>query len=977
MVHLYLRCMGTLALSTDRTVGPASTQARRLALLAVLAVASERETSRDALLALLWPERDEARSRGALSQAMYALRHDLEADALFLGHRDLRLNPDLIASDVGDFQRALARGDDEAAVACYVGDFLDGVHISHTEQFEQWADGHRQRLRALNLAALERLSVGASARANYDASLAWALRLAEGDPLSHRAALRCAEAHAAVGDRAAALRHIRQHEERVQQELDVGLDGALLALRSALEQPTAPPGRTARMAAPETRTIGSNGSNAAARAALHTTHQSAEEPVGRTSLVESDDDSTVRASNRAPTNDLQPIAEGPRQHLRRWRTTAIGSLALVTIVLLALSLRATGSPVGEPRRALVVAPFEFAGVPDQAFKARVIEELLRANFASIPGATVADSAGSMRTPSQTDTLRGTVVATPGGAAVEVVLLLQTPGTDVPEQLRAASGTGDLTDLADALTRQVIARRAGPDASAALLATASVTTHSLEALRAFAEGEERSSTGRWKEAADAYSLAVSIDSTFALASYRLSEAANWNGDGVTQIAAAGRAWRMRAGLSQRERLLVEAYWAWNLGDADGAERGFRDAVSKYPFDAEGWYQLGEVVFHTGPVMGRPAQLARGPYERVVALASEGRRARRIEAYLHLTRIAGLAGDLVAFDSLLRILRPIAASTDLQELNTLAACVTGDRAAMTALKGEQSSANGVVLLSNARRCAVFGSSLARAIAVYAEAPRSALDATSAVAARIEEAALRAAVGQPGRALALLSGDAPAGGGEPLVLHRALLAWSIDETPVPTLRALRDSLDLGYPRRLPEGIAELDLRFGGVGPGFVPFVAGLLDATLDDREALARHVRQLRVPVSDLAVGVAGRNLAHTILAHDALRRGQPAAALAQLDSLAGVPVSTQLEYFLYRAPERLVRARALLQLRRFAEAATVAQSVGQRSPYEYTFVPAATRIAHAALTAAGHPVAATALVTRQVKRGVVVGALSDVK
>ena len=52
------------------------------------------------------------------------MRRDLEAESLFLGTAELRLNPQVITSDFGDLREALGRGDLDRVAALYAGPFL-------------------------------------------------------------------------------------------------------------------------------------------------------------------------------------------------------------------------------------------------------------------------------------------------------------------------------------------------------------------------------------------------------------------------------------------------------------------------------------------------------------------------------------------------------------------------------------------------------------------------------------------------------------------------------------------------------------------------------------------------------------------------------------------------------------------------------------------------------------------------------------
>jgi len=83
-------------------------QQRRLALLALIAASPGQSISRDRLLGLLWPERDEHSARHLLADSLYVLRRTLGDDAIVASGESLRLSPDLVWSDVVEFRTALA-----------------------------------------------------------------------------------------------------------------------------------------------------------------------------------------------------------------------------------------------------------------------------------------------------------------------------------------------------------------------------------------------------------------------------------------------------------------------------------------------------------------------------------------------------------------------------------------------------------------------------------------------------------------------------------------------------------------------------------------------------------------------------------------------------------------------------------------------------------------------------------------------------
>jgi Tol biopolymer transport system component/DNA-binding SARP family transcriptional activator len=234
---LRLNTFGRLFLDRDgqRQSGAAS-QPRRLALLALLASSGEVGISRDRVLAMLWSESDEDRARKGLNQALYALRQDMGADEVFLGTRDLRLNPDLVTSDLAVFTTAIKAGQLERAAAEYIGPFLEGFHLSEAPEFERWLEEERAGLARDYATALERLARRTAERGEHLEAVKWWRKLAAQDPLNARVALGLMEALVGSGDRTAALQHGRVHEALLQQELDAPPDREVVALAARIRQ---------------------------------------------------------------------------------------------------------------------------------------------------------------------------------------------------------------------------------------------------------------------------------------------------------------------------------------------------------------------------------------------------------------------------------------------------------------------------------------------------------------------------------------------------------------------------------------------------------------------------------------------------------------------------------------------------------------------------------------------------------------------
>ena len=135
-----------------------ASQQRRIALLAILASSPGGQVSRDRLLGILWPERDERTARHLLADSLYVLRQTLGDDAITATSDALKLSPEVVWTDVAEFRKALADERWGDALALYQGDFLDGFMVRNACDFDQWAVGERTRLRELAIRAARSLA---------------------------------------------------------------------------------------------------------------------------------------------------------------------------------------------------------------------------------------------------------------------------------------------------------------------------------------------------------------------------------------------------------------------------------------------------------------------------------------------------------------------------------------------------------------------------------------------------------------------------------------------------------------------------------------------------------------------------------------------------------------------------------------------------------------------------------------------------
>jgi serine/threonine-protein kinase len=198
-------------------------QPKRLALLAYLALARPRGFQRrDVLLALFWPESDNAHARAALRKAVHVVRRQLgEGVLVSRGDEELGLADERVWCDVVAFEQALQERRPADALELYRGDLLDGFFVSGAPVFERWVDGERALLREQAAAGAWALAEQAAAEKRDDLAVKWvrrAMTFASGDEGALR---RLIMLFYRMGDRAAALQAYNEFAVRLAQEYGV------------------------------------------------------------------------------------------------------------------------------------------------------------------------------------------------------------------------------------------------------------------------------------------------------------------------------------------------------------------------------------------------------------------------------------------------------------------------------------------------------------------------------------------------------------------------------------------------------------------------------------------------------------------------------------------------------------------------------------------------------------------------------------
>ncbi|MER8967296.1 alpha/beta fold hydrolase [Mesorhizobium sp. M0159] len=221
--HLYL--LGGFDFAGDAAIVPALSRKAR-AMVAYLALQSGHGQSREKLATLLWGVNGETQARMSLRQAVSTVRKAMQASGggQFLTEGDkISLHVDGLDFDVARFEAlaaSLQPDNLEQALHVYRGDLLDGFGLKE-EAFEDWLRIERERLRAMAVAALDRLLAHYCATSDAASCVRVATRLLAMEPLRediHRTLMR---AYVAQGRVNLALKQYESCRDALRRQLDL------------------------------------------------------------------------------------------------------------------------------------------------------------------------------------------------------------------------------------------------------------------------------------------------------------------------------------------------------------------------------------------------------------------------------------------------------------------------------------------------------------------------------------------------------------------------------------------------------------------------------------------------------------------------------------------------------------------------------------------------------------------------------------
>ena len=737
------------------------TQPKRLALL--LRLASERPGTflrRDTLLALFWPELDTAGARNALRQALFHLRRELGDGVLVnRGDDEVGLDPGLFRSDIADFEEAAATGRWEAALELLTGELAPGLYVSDASGFEEWLEATRGEIQRRAAAGAWGLSRDAEAGGRAGAAAHWARRAVQHVPEDEAGIRKLLEVLVRAGDTAGAVQAYAAFEERLRREYDVAPAPETVAIRQAI--PTDAP----VVVAPPDAAGSPRGTSAA-------------EP------------------ERPP---VSPI--------RSWQWLLAGGACVLALAAAVATWRgrAPDEAATDPSR-LLIAPFRTGGSDTMLAALSIgLVDLTNARLSGASSPRPVDPDVALRavaharaddTTSATGSflaaarqtgagvvLTGTLLREGARLVLAPVVIRTTSGVSV--QLPQVSGPLDsLPWMVDRMVAELLTTLASEgDADAPSLAAIP-----LPALRAYLDGREAMRDGRVTDATAALARALELDSTFALAARDHAEALDWAGEDP-HGAAKQRAWGLRERLGVRDRAILTALvgrrWPVLTPVREQVE-DWEAAIRWAPDRSRTWFGLGDVLFHSGDVVGIAGaqDRARNAFDRALALDSAS-----VPALLHRIEMAAREGDTTLVGRLLPLAERGQAPNDaLEFLRWRAAIALRDDSGLRQIRAGLDTMSSFALfriVGWGQLDATGMSDPVRALSILRRRISTSADAAYLLSLSVSQAGNRGRPSQMAQAMA-------AAGLPPLMA--APVYYAADEAVQPQMEALRRAVTTG---------------------------------------------------------------------------------------------------------------------------------------------------------------------------------------
>jgi len=305
---------------------------------------------------------------------------------------------------------------------------------------------------------------------------------------------------------------------------------------------------------------------------------------------------------------------------KRWKIAApIAAVAIAIVVFIGIKLK--GPTTALEGVTIAVAPFNTTTSSLALWREGMVDILARYLDGVEPFRTISPTISIKGFPAIADTtsarelarrtkaqyvIWGNLTGTAGQVALRVNMLNVKAGTVWSDE-----ATDSTAERAAGNATTKILQELGKTYVVGAVKQASFGSSSIDAIRAFLEGEQLFRRTSWDSAAVSYAKAISFDSTFAVALRRAAQVGGWQRNGSDSLSLA---YWLRAGaanhnLSPRDSLLLlsdslSAAIAPLRSDSMDWPKLTRlfstvdAAASRYPDDPEIWYAVGEARFHHG-------------------------------------------------------------------------------------------------------------------------------------------------------------------------------------------------------------------------------------------------------------------------------------------------------------------------------------------------------------------------------------------
>ena len=352
---------------------------------------------------------------------------------------------------------------------------------------------------------------------------------------------------------------------------------------------------------------------------------------------------------------------------RRWGPIVAGVVTALLIVGAFLGYRAWAnrSPVRSGAELIAVLPFTTAGSGVELLGEGMVD-LLSTNLNAVGGISTVDPRTVLsRWKKQGGTAREDALAVgrslEAGSVLVGSVVAAGPTVRINAELTSVTGealaraqvngpSDNLIALVDSLSLALLRdiwRSKEPMPS---LHVGAITTNSVDAIRSFLSGEKAYREARWDSAIAFFSRAVELDSTFALANFRLALAYGWTGGWQTphSISATRAAVRFANRLPERDRALLTGYNLFTQARLEAVD-SMRRYLAAYPKDPDGWFMLADAQYHMNSLLGlTPAQL-RAPFDSVIRLDPT-----LVPAYIHPIENSLMHRDSASYARYTRVL-----------------------------------------------------------------------------------------------------------------------------------------------------------------------------------------------------------------------------------------------------------------------------------------------------------------------------------